>query len=194
MDVDVFLIDFTLHVVKYARKKYKNAIIITGLGEYSTVAEPNQRDGRMTLWLTSTNAGTLVFNCENSISSTVLFEWERLCRRYSPYTDDLEALTLLKTFPQYVYEKAFAWVVLLLGQYSAATRHFDGDQGKKFLVRATTNGVENGHRVLRNFKYFEWIGSYPENVDIPEKIHPKEWIISKQNSFKGEFRKWYNAH
>lgn len=175
IDADLLMHNPRVDVVGHMIKSYPEAVLITGVDYYGTMANPSWHDGTWAFYRTDSNAGMILFSCNHRLSFRIISEWERLCRRYSPIQDDQAALSLMKTFPQYQRYGVFVRDALILGQYSIIARHFPGDGGKKqvYPLASDRDYEEQKEAVSKNSGLYKYVRGYWKSQHVAE-IPPTE--------------------
>ncbi len=183
LDTDVFMHETRINVLEQMTKSYPDAVLMSGVDYYNTMKTLSWHDGSGRFYRTDSNTGMVVVRCDHALSYRVLFEWERLCRSYSPHGSDQEAFTLMETLPQYQHLGFFVRDALMLGQYSVVARHFPGDRGKhlEYPLRGTKNYETNKAKFAHSgaFKWLEQYWTTTRRMEIPET---ERWRLNSANA------------
>lgn len=182
VDVDVFIHDPRVDVIKFMMNLYPESVMMTGIDYYHTMKNPMQHFGVTRLWRTDSNTGMFVFDCGKPLSRHILVEWERLTHRFSPYNDDQEAFTLMETLPQYEDRKAFVRDAFLLGMYSTIARHLSGPHGKDATYPLSTDDVKKNLKKLKRSRLALWLSYYWEQIKGEAVPSSELWRIRENQS------------
>lgn len=185
IDADVLLHDTDTDVVRHLTEVYPDAVFMMGIDYYRTMKTARWHNGKDRLYRTDSNSGMVQFACNKPLSKRILAEWERLCRRFSPYGSDQEAATLMETLPQYQHSGTFVRDGLMLGQYSIVARHFPGG-GDKIEDYPLPTYPDYKQRVAGiKTGLFKWVHAYWKTVHGTELPPTEIWRLDDKSKEAG---------